>query len=548
MLRSQLKFAGAGDDGLLLVMQPHAEMIPDEVAGSCMAIPILSRDGGFPLAIPNSYLLPHFVADAVASDDQALFGPSKVCELPVLEEDDNGDEFDTGVKCECLVIDCSDGVLDFLREYDPVIDPSGQIQPYLADRPLGIVDVKSSLSQIMPWLEGLVGGPRQTFYSAREEQADPPKAKATTKRAAKPKVTTAALAETVSALTQQVQALATQQQLILDMQTRTDGPATRAEEPGHGKVPAPRLPNVSAGLGATFSATVPKVAQVLGPPPRTRNAPEAPVFVPDTGEVLEDVVPADQSPVTQAILRQSAALNSLVAHLATGDPIAELATGAGSSQSMSTKGLARRERMQQDLATGASNYYLQVQQQIHKKMFPARPTPKSESELLASGATLTGYLERFGGYKHRQEAGMMMWMIGHAMDASSAGDQRLCREYLALLTACLEQATLDGNWNIAWVLSLLEEPPHTVFQERSQHVSALGRPFAPLVPSQWSAVCLAYLREIEVLSNKKQESKPSKPNPPKAEGQPKQQPKSPPKRPKFPKKPKGGAEGEATET
>ena len=78
---------------------------------------------------------------------------------------------------------------------------------------------------------------------------------------------------------------------------------------------------------------------------------------------------------------------------------------------------------------------------------------------------------------------MIMWIVAHAMDAAAADDFHATREYLALLTASLEQSALDNNLGIAYLLSLMEEPPQQLFAERMQPLSATGRPFAPLVPT-----------------------------------------------------------------
>ena len=119
--------------------------------------------------------------------------------------------------------------------------------------------------------------------------------------------------------------------------------------------------------------------------------------------------------------------------------------------------------MQQELATGTSTLFLQVQQQIFRKMYLARLIPKTEQELKAAGVSMTGYLERFGGYKGKHDQELMIWMLVHCMDAAASGDAHKFKEYLAITTACLEQASMDGNWQIAYVLSLLEEPPSQVF-------------------------------------------------------------------------------------
>ena len=134
---------------------------------------------------------------------------------------------------------------------------------------------------------------------------------------------------------------------------------------------------------------------------------------------------------------------------------------------------------------------------------------------------------------------MIMWMLGHCMDSAASGDVHKTREFLALTTACVEQASMDGHWGIAYVLSLLEEPPSQLFADRAHPVSALGKPFSPLVPGVWSATALAYLKEVDLLSTKKTEARPQK-SPAKAED-PSSTP-SPKRRPRFPKKPKGRGE------
>ena len=330
----------------------------------------------------------------------------------------------------------------------------------------------------------------------------------------------------------QVKALALQQQTILEMNQGTSAtPAFGASMPA-------KLPSVSAGLPQALPSGLPKLGNLLGPPPKSKP-PAAAAGAVDVG--VPNAVLNAESPqgFSQALMQQSQAITSLVAHLTSGDALTELGSSASSSHGLHTKGVMRREKMQQELANGSSNFFVQVQQQIHKRMFPSRPLPKDENELVNTGATLCGYLEKFGGYKNRAETAMIMWMLGHAMDAAASGDDRLCKEYLALTVACIEQSVVDGgSWNLAYVLSLLEEPPSQVFSEKTAAVSSLGKPFAALVPPTWSAVSLAFLKELDLLTTKKAEAgkpkvaaKAEEPGPP-----------SPKRRPKFPKKPKAGGE------
>lgn len=145
---------------------------------------------------------------------------------------------------------------------------------------------------------------------------------------------------------------------------------------------------------------------------------------------------------------------------------------------------------------------------------------------------MCAYLEKHGNFKGQKDSALAMWILAHAFDSASRDDFRTCKEFLALLAASFEQASLDGNWSIAYLLSLLEEPPSQMMMERHSPLSSLGRPFAGMVPPQWSAVALAYIREMDLLQSKKSESGPSR-TPKKEEETP-----SPKRRPKFPKKPK----------
>ena len=106
----------------------------------------------------------------------------------------------------------------------------------------------------------------------------------------------------------------------------------------------------------------------------------------------------------------------------------------------------------------------------------------------------------------------------------------------------MEQSALDqGDWTLAFLLSLSEEPPVQLYQDRMVSMHGQGRPFSPLVPSSWSAVCLAYLKEMEVLNSKKAETVPrAKSAPSPAAVDPAASPK---RRVRYPKKPKGADQG-----
>ena len=78
---------------------------------------------------------------------------------------------------------------------------------------------------------------------------------------------------------------------------------------------------------------------------------------------------------------------------------------------------------------------------------------------MRSGVSMTSYLEKHGSFRGQKEYGLIMWMLAHAMDSAAQGDFFATKEFLALLCASMDQAVLDGHWNIGYVIGLLEEPP-----------------------------------------------------------------------------------------
>eukprot|EP00438_Fugacium_kawagutii_P022540 Skav206050 [mRNA] locus=scaffold587:261914:262972:+ [translate_table: standard] len=313
---------------------------------------------------------------------------------------------------------------------------------------------------------------------------------------------------------------------------------------------ASKLPSVSAALlqEVPNGPAIPKTLALVGPPPKVRHSQAARASVGVVEEEPQDVTQPqieESTHMLTAINQQSAALTALVAHLtsAGSDAMHDLSgLGVGGLHVGSTKGVQRREKMQNELACGTSQYFIQVLQQLHRRMHPSRPIPQREEEL--AQVSMLSYLERHGGYKHNRELGLVAWIVGHCMDAAAQGDLHLCRELLALLMVGVEQASVDrGDWSLAYLLTLVEEPPPQLYQDRSSSLAFHARPFGPLVPPAWTANVLSYLKDLEVLSTRKGET--TKKQGPKAS--PKEDPSSeggeasPKRKPRFPKRPKAKA-------
>eukprot|EP00435_Cladocopium_sp_Y103_P022609 s2450_g5.t1 len=477
--------AGAGDPSTLVL-----SLISDEgdADRQHFAVPIALREGGLLLAVPQGALSEGTLAIGQSADEDAAVGPSVVIEMELIEEDEDLNVVRTGVVAPVVCVDFSDGILSSLREYDPVTDSQENIKSFLVSHPSALPYVEASLPDVFACAEGAAG--RTNFYRGREEQADAAAPKKAATAAGKrpgggPKRTTnALLAEQVQALSGQM-AMLMESQKLLQKHILGEASAKDASAPNPGGVlSGPKLPSLSSALSPPKGTTLGALAQALGPPRKTK-ALHAGLGISSLGLQAEgdeplnpllETDPVPQDPMLAALTQQSAAVTALVAHLAGGgDAMTDLHGGTVGSLGASTKGLQRRQKLQTDLSSNASTFFLQLHQQIYRKMHPAKAVPLKEEDLLSGQVGMCNYLERFGNFKMARETGLTLWVLWHAIDASAQGNHSLSREFMALLALALEQAATDGDWRIAYHLTLLEDPPPIMFQGRPQAVRSASR-------------------------------------------------------------------------
>ena len=552
MEKQSLRFASDGDPSLLTLEVP-SEYSRSGDAVACVAFPVLARRGGLTLAVPLSAFDPEKLVDELQRSEEGMVGPSKSFVTDLVVEDDSGNPVVSEHRCRFLVVDFDDSVLPLLSEFNAETDFDRTV-PFDADVPGGVPVADGLAEEVRAWAGGLNVG-RVVFYSAREE-TDAPGAKspgAVPKKDTPKKVTNAMLVEQISQLAAQVQAISAMQQASVPPPAKS---VAAALDPGVGAGIAPKMPSVIGTLAGGDALMLPdpgllgQASKAVGLPPRIRPAPKVPSF--PARPLTLDPAPAEEvavsgggalssDPVMNALAQQSTALTALVAHLTSNqDPLQDLHLTGGSGAASSTRGVQKREKLQSELANGQSQFFVQVMQQMHRRLNPARPVPMTEEDLTASGISMLSYLERTGGYRQQRDLGTIMWILGHAVDSLIQNDVHMAREHLALLVCALEQAAVDqGQWNLAFLISLSEEPPVQLYQDRISAMSQSGRPFAPLIPSSWCAIALSYLKELEILTNRKAEvgAPKSKPAPKNAPAAADETP-SPKRRPRYPKKPK----------
>ncbi|CAE7369448.1 unnamed protein product, partial [Symbiodinium sp. CCMP2456] len=260
--------------------------------------------------------------------------------------------------------------------------------------------------------------------------------------------------------------------------------------------PAAGTPGASAPLGALAKqlpspAKVP--SQVLGSPPL--KVPKA---------VSANVDQSDPS-LARAVTQQGEALSLLVAHLVAQGESLDFGAFSGS---VSGKGAARREKLQAELSSGSSSFFLQVLQGAHRRLYPALPCPTSlEAMRLQGRLSLVTYLERQGGYNQQRTMGIFMLLLASIADAFLRDDPHAAMEHLGLALAATEQATADGGrWDLGFLLTLLEDPAPSMFSAKASPANSRLRAFSPLVPPALASVTLAYVREVDLLSQRRRDT------------------------------------------
>ena len=239
-----------------------------------------------------------------------------------------------------------------------------------------------------------------------------------------------------------------------------------------------------------------------------------------------------QSPMAQAILKQSRALSALVSHMSSNalGPMGDLTSASWATTGV--KGFAAREKLQRELSLGTGSFFLKVC--LQRRMAPT-VSPLSTLEE-AKEVSLLAYLERYGGYGQCREPGMVQRSMAHAFDAAARGEMGLVQDHLALGCVTVEQAAQDSNnRQLAWLLRLLNDPPQNLWLARGQTATGARRPFAPLCRQSWATTALAYIKESEILYTKRTEAVTNKSSQQTGQGEQKEHPKAKPKR-----KPGGG--------
>lgn len=554
----KLKALKTVDQGMafqhVLRAPPEVELMTEAV--EVLVIPVMKRRGGVMLAVPTGFFANPVLEAGFAAVQTELIGPSTTLTVPAVLEEEDGTETALGSDVEVVVIDFALAILDHVRLFDPVTE-GPEIHCFYPGSPEIYPSPQLLLEAVTSWIQ-TASEDRVGFYTAMEEEQvakASPKASVPAAKKGPRKVTNAVLAEQVSALADTLPVVLEQLGALQSSQEKLEGLVAQGQH--QAKVPPYRQPFPQA-LPKFPPTAAAKFLGEIGPPPRVKavGAPASPglfqgeVFPGGEPSVLPceegyqeqleaATAPSGEASVQRLLLQQSQALTALVAHLSSQDGLGDLG-GAGSGTAISLKGSARREKLLNDLAARRGNFMLKVAQNAYRRLKPSDPVPASLQEFHGK-PLFAKYLECHGGFSANRDLGLVMWLLCQVADQMIQGDVMGSMEMLALVLTSVEQAAQDGGkWEVAWLLSLQEDPPPGVFSARPASANPRLRAFSPLCPAEWAATSLSYVKELDIINSRRQEVIPGKKG--KKEDD-KDAP--PPKRPpRTPKKPKGGGKGE----
>eukprot|EP00913_Durusdinium_trenchii_P020898 g19636.t1 len=402
----------------------------------------------------------------MTASPEDLIGPSTTVTVPVVLEEVDGTEAPTDQDMDVMIVDFHIAVLESVRGFDPVTEGPG-IQLFSPSGPDVLPESSSLLLAAYSWLEEGAEG-RTQFYSA---EAPPPasaapaksnpagrgKTKASPGGASTPKrVTTATLAEQLAELSKNLPAISTRLDAMAERQNKVE--ALLSAGTAQQSAPTPAYRQNFERPSALRKASPLQFMQDIGSPPRVRALQDKakPTAVTTMEEDEPELLPCDpdfqvveaskgdlSAGMPEAIMRQSQALTTLVAHLVGQDSLQDFPSAASSSV-LSLKGSAKRDKLLSDLSLRKGNFLLKVAQNAFRRLKPTDPLPRSLEEF--GGKTIfSKYLERNGGYAGQKDLGLVMWLLCQIADTMIQGDQQGAQELLALTMVTIEQTALDGG-------------------------------------------------------------------------------------------------------
>jgi len=213
--------------------------------------------------------------------------------------------------------------------------------------------------------------------------------------------------------------------------------------------------------------------------------------------------------------------------------------GDPSSSLSLRKGAAARRALVEAVTARPEAIYGSVEQLMVEAIQggPASHAAGSGSSLETANPFV--YLEHRSRVANYRSTVCWLWQIAAIHKALMDGRPKVARARAALALAAGEQFSIDGgSWDLAWEMTLMDEPPYDAFARHGQDQSRA--PGTRLIDPRWLEVHLARLRDQDDMKERRRRLQGHRPPPaptphaggeeqPPPKGHPKWRPKAPPK-------------------
>ena len=519
-----------GGEGFLKQLQeefvPHLlelQVSEDPMDGISMAVVlvVIRKTTGILLAVPEGFLAEELLSAGLLSGPDEMIGPSHRVAVPggVWDPVIGGEPVvEAPVTVPVVLVDALASISEHMRVFNPSSDPVEVTQHFMEPRAEIFPMPEPLITAAMEWVTNPAAGERVNYYSAddvgEEEQeildvpdpetpvpkAGSAKAKATPNGGVAPgtgggkaspvqkvkKPTVATLASSVESLVSALPVISNQ---LAELARRQSEVESRFQQ-------GTRISTLAAPLSGSATIAARAVSKAEG------NFAASTLARQEEVKQLEIEGESSSSDLARAVLAQSQALTALVGQIAqSSDPLADISS---SSSSFSSRGAMGRAKLQQELASQKGTFFLAVCQNMARRMTPSQMCDQQPMELHHRGVSATRYLERFGGFGKVKDLGQIAWQIGIIMDHLQCDNVMAAKDATSLLLVCLEQAAMDaGHLEIGLLLSLCEDPPAGLFSNRSLAPLSKGKSFAPLADQKWISLALSYIKELDVITQKR---------------------------------------------
>ncbi|CAK0891767.1 unnamed protein product, partial [Prorocentrum cordatum] len=276
--------------------------------------------------------------------------------------------------------------------------------------------------------------------------------------------------------------------------------------------PPPRAAGATPALAPLAEATAPAGAaarRLLAAAPKRLGELGPSAFRPPPPPPAPIDVNAEDMNDTQAqlLLHAQALVRLMGSHGAgpSGDVAGPPGEGAGadvlgdlarfSSSSVGVRGSANRLRLQRALEAQPGALSLAVIRNVARRLGPLH-APGGVPDALEYWGRFGAFADNIAGRPAAYQATLTAIALNHLLP----GEYDQATDVVALTMVAQEQATLGHErWTTAWLLTLQEDPPSAMLSRRTEQAPLRG--FSALADPGWTTVALAYLKELDVLSN-----------------------------------------------